>query len=114
MRKEKSSQLPVSISEGKRANNGVRFGVAIPSALLAVTLVRSGVSSTLPHAGVPAEGELARKRGLAGGAAGTDRSVLSSPISISSSSEDGKSSGGDEDMVDVSTDLIRKWRRVTC
>jgi hypothetical protein len=89
----------------------VRFGVAIPSALLAVTL-RSGVSSTLPRAGVPAaEGELARKRGLAGGAAGTDCSALSLPISISSSSEDGKSSGGGEDMTDMSRDLIREWTR---
>jgi hypothetical protein len=57
----------MSISGGKRANNSIKFGVAILSALLGV-IPRSGVSNTLPRTGVPAaEGELARKRGLAAG-----------------------------------------------
>jgi hypothetical protein len=79
--------------------------VDIPTALLAIT-PRKGVSGGAPdRAGVPAaEGVLARKSGLAGGALGTDCSALPSPISISSSSEDGKSRGGGEDMVVVDQD----------
>lgn len=79
------------------ANKGVLFGVLIPKALLA-GMPRIGVAS---RAGVPAaEGVLAKNRGCGGGASGIDCSPKVLVLScISTSSEVGKSIGGD-DMVE--------------
>ena len=90
-----------------RAKRGVLLGVAIPTALLAINPLNGVLSGALDargRTGVPAiEGVPGKKRGKAWGlgALGMDGSMdeLPVPFSISTSSEEGKSRAGGEDMM---------------
>jgi len=80
------------------------LGVAIPNALLAVIPLMGELSGAFDarwRAGVPAtDGVPAKKSGRGGGALGTDCSIVPFSVSfpISTSSDDGKSSAGGDDM----------------
>jgi hypothetical protein len=94
------------------------LGVAIPTALLAITPlngVLSGAFDARWRTGVPAiEGVPGKKRGKAWGlgAPGMDGSMdaLPVPFSISISSDEGKSRAGGEDMVVVVVTVFGRVR----